>query len=78
MAVPIEEFSIIEVRKPNVGEHKPAGVEADIIIDTKGQPFCLTPRNLLASSSPTAYCGIGLLFLIKGSKSWPAVAFSVA
>ena len=36
MAVPMEQFSIIEVRKPNVGENKPAGVEADIIIDTKG------------------------------------------
>ena len=39
MALPIEQFSIIEVRKPNVGENKPAGVEADIIIDTKGATF---------------------------------------
>lgn len=36
MALPIEQFSIIEVRKPNVGENKPAGVEADVIIDLKG------------------------------------------
>lgn len=36
MALPIEQFSIIEVRKPNVGENKPAGVEADVIINLKG------------------------------------------
>lgn len=36
MALPIEQFSIIEVRKPNVGENKPAGVEADVIVDLKG------------------------------------------
>ncbi|DBB15126.1 TPA: hypothetical protein ACH3X3_004135 [Trebouxia sp. C0006] len=34
MAVPIQEFTIIEVRKPNVGENKPADVTADIAIDT--------------------------------------------
>ena len=34
MAVPIQEYTIIEVRKPNVGENKPADVTADIVIDT--------------------------------------------
>ena len=36
MAVPIDTFTIVEVRKPNVGETKPAGVEADVIINTAG------------------------------------------
>ena len=39
MALPIEQFSIIEVRKPNVGENKPAGVEADVVIDLKGAKY---------------------------------------
>ncbi|KAL3158109.1 hypothetical protein ABBQ32_011710 [Trebouxia sp. C0010 RCD-2024] len=34
MAAPIQEYTIIEVRKPNVGENKPADVTADIVIDT--------------------------------------------
>lgn len=34
MAVAIEDYTIIEVRKPNVGENKPADVTADIVIDT--------------------------------------------
>lgn len=34
MAVPVEDYTIIEVRKPNVGENKPADVTADIVIDT--------------------------------------------
>ena len=42
MAVPIQQFSIIEVRKPRVGENKPASVEADIVIDTKGMPAALS------------------------------------
>ena len=37
MAVPIDEFTIIEVRKPNVGENKPADVTADIVIDTSSR-----------------------------------------
>ena len=37
MAVPIDEFTIIEVRKPNVGENKPADVTADIVIDTSSK-----------------------------------------
>lgn len=43
MAVPIEEFTIIEVRKPNVGENKPADVTADIVIETsrKHQKYTL-------------------------------------
>ena len=39
MAVPIEEFTIIEVRKPNVGENKPADVTADIVIDTSSMLY---------------------------------------
>ena len=44
MAVPIEEFTIIEVRKPNVGENKPADVTADVVIDTSS-------RSLFAESA---------------------------
>lgn len=39
MAVPIDEFTIIEVRKPNVGENKPADVTADIVIDTSSESY---------------------------------------
>ncbi len=39
MAVPVEEFTIIEVRKPNVGENKPADVTADIAIDTSSKLY---------------------------------------
>lgn len=39
MAVPIQQFGVIEVRKPNVGENKPAAVEADVLIDTRGEPM---------------------------------------
>ena len=38
MAVPIEDYTIIEVRKPNVGENKPADVTADIVVDTSRKP----------------------------------------
>lgn len=37
MAAPIQEYTIIEVRKPNVGENKPADVTADIVIDTTSE-----------------------------------------
>lgn len=37
MAAPIQEYTIIEVRKPNVGENKPADVTADIVIDTSSK-----------------------------------------
>ena len=40
MAVPIEDYTIIEVRKPNVGENKPADVTADIVIDTSRKHSC--------------------------------------
>ncbi len=33
MAMPIDSFSVVEVRKPNVGEAKPAAVTADIVIN---------------------------------------------
>ena len=55
MAVPIQQFSIIEVRKPRVGENKPASVEADIVIDTKGMPAAVpctrSPNDLESSKS---------------------------
>eukprot|EP00803_Ostreobium_quekettii_P001943 evm.model.scf_2381.2 EVM.evm.TU.scf_2381.2 scf_2381:10191-21993(-) len=35
MAIPINTFKIIEVRKPDIGESKPAGVKAEIVVDTK-------------------------------------------
>ena len=52
MAAPIDEFTIIEVRKPNVGENKPADVTADIVIDTSSKhclfhPACLLDYTLL-------------------------------
>lgn len=34
MALPLQAFSVVEVRKPNVGENKPAAVTAEIILDT--------------------------------------------
>lgn len=49
MAAPIAEYTIIEVRKPNVGENKPADVTADIVIDTSSKsqdcyPFPYSPN----------------------------------
>ncbi len=35
MALPLQAFSVVEVRKPNVGQNKPASVRADILLDTK-------------------------------------------
>ncbi len=50
MAVPIEEFTIIEVRKPNVGENKPADVTADIVVDTSSEPYtCSCQHRVLQS-----------------------------
>ena len=54
MAAPIAEYTIIEVRKPNVGENKPADVTADIVIDTSSKssdwlnsiPPSLTPLHI--------------------------------
>lgn len=41
MGLPLTSFSIVEVRKPNVGENKPADVFADIVIDISGRSWCL-------------------------------------
>ena len=38
MAAPLVDFSVIEVRKPNVGEAKPAGVTADAVFTVEGEP----------------------------------------
>ncbi|GIL75166.1 hypothetical protein Vretimale_7780 [Volvox reticuliferus] len=35
MALPLNSFKITEVRKPNVGEAKPAAVTANVVIDTR-------------------------------------------
>ncbi|KAK9863382.1 hypothetical protein WJX84_010246 [Apatococcus fuscideae] len=36
MALPLVDFAVIEVQKPNVGENRPASVTADIVINTAG------------------------------------------
>ena len=62
MAAPIAEYTIIEVRKPNVGENKPADVTADIVIDTSSKatagssiPLLHThPLHILCSASCSA------------------------
>lgn len=37
MAQPLDKFAITEVRKPKVGENKPAAVTAEITINTAGE-----------------------------------------
>lgn len=37
MAVPLLDFSVIEVRKPNLGENKPGGVTADAVFTVAGE-----------------------------------------
>lgn len=58
MAVPIEDYTIIEVRKPNVGENKPADVTADIVIDTSSKHgflnYC-SVKQLCCTEAPAAY-----------------------
>jgi intron-binding protein aquarius len=39
MATPIVSFTITEVRKPNVGEVKPAAVTAELVLDTRAMRF---------------------------------------
>lgn len=34
MALQLQAFNVVEVRKPRVGENKPAAVTADITLDT--------------------------------------------
>jgi intron-binding protein aquarius len=40
MALPLKAFSVVEVRKPNVGEAKPAAVTADAVLNTGSAPCC--------------------------------------
>ena len=41
MALPTDSFSVVEVRKPNVGEAKPAAVTAEIVINPgRAHPAC--------------------------------------
>lgn len=35
MAIPLHNFAIVEVKKPDVGQNKPAAVTADVVINTK-------------------------------------------
>ena len=42
MALPLQAFTVVEVRKPNVGEAKPAAVTADVQLDTKSAHFLIT------------------------------------
>mmetsp|Transcript_15961 Transcript_15961/g.37841 ORF Transcript_15961/g.37841 Transcript_15961/m.37841 type:complete len:1392 (+) Transcript_15961:941-5116(+) len=35
MAIPVSEFTIVEVKKPNVGEVKPGAVTADVVFNTR-------------------------------------------
>jgi intron-binding protein aquarius len=35
MASTLESFAVVEVRKPRVGENRPAGVTADLVVDTR-------------------------------------------
>lgn len=37
MAQPLDKFAITEVRKPRVGENKPAAVTAEVTINTAGE-----------------------------------------
>ena len=52
MAAPIAEYTIIEVRKPKVGENKPADVTADIVIDTSSKKTDYCPPRLPPPSRP--------------------------
>ena len=49
MALPVQAFNVVEVRKPNVGQNKPASVTADILLDTKSTAFS-------SSCAPSATC----------------------
>lgn len=44
MAVPLLDYSVIEVKKPNVGENKPAAVTADAVFTVAGT----SPASLLS------------------------------
>lgn len=58
MAAPIAEYTIIEVRKPKVGENKPADVTADIVIDTssKSADYCPPPSPPPSPLLPPLLC----------------------
>lgn len=45
MAVPLQDFSVIEVRKPNVGENKPASVTADAVFTGQGELTGVTSED---------------------------------
>ena len=49
MALPLVDFTIIEVKHPNVGEVKPAGVTADVVFTCEGaiQAACCSERSLM-------------------------------
>lgn len=35
MAIPVQQFSIVEVKKPNLGQNKPGAVTADVVFNTR-------------------------------------------
>lgn len=53
MALPLLAFNVVEVRKPRVGENKPAAVTADITLDTK-RAFPLPCNNSVSNAIFTA------------------------
>lgn len=60
MALPLQAFTVVEVRKPNVGEAKPAAVTADVLLDTKSAHSLSILVNTLPSLVSTnlpAQCG---------------------
>ena len=64
MAIPLQAFNVVEVRKPNVGQNKPASVTADILIDTKREcttlhlacSFCALRPFGLYWTLPATHC----------------------
>ena len=59
MALPVQAFNVVEVRKPNVGQNKPASVTADILLDTRSASPYPAVLFLLHASLITAYEQVG-------------------
>ena len=53
MALPLKAFSVVEVRKPNVGQAKPAAVTADAVLNTASAQLW-TPLRTAAWKNPAA------------------------
>lgn len=50
MSTPIVSFTIIEVRKPNVGEVKPSAVTAELVFDTRNMRYEVRTLHYLFST----------------------------